>query len=83
MRYDPITGKQLSGDFTLLDRLQELYDIADVAKHRVVEFWLSPQDWETYMFFFTNRWPIDAPEVEFQATPVKLRFHTTAIVEPR
>lgn len=72
----------------LLDRLQRLYDIAEVQKHRVVSFELTEPDFAEFLCILRAQqerypWVMD---VEFAATPVheaKDRSETTAMIAPQ
>jgi hypothetical protein len=67
----------------LLDGLQLLTDIADVARHRVVEYRLRRSDYVLYYWEVAKHRPTATGLPEYAATPVRQGPETTVIVEPR
>ena len=67
----------------ILDYLQHSVDVAWQAKHRVIEIWLGPDDWEKFIACLKHASPDAKYGIDFGVIPVKLRLYTTLIVEPK
>lgn len=67
----------------LLDQMQWLYDVADLAKHRVIEYRLPRRDFVLFYWEVARNHDTPSGSPEYAGTPVRLGDTFTAIVEPR